>query len=371
MTKQRTTSIELMRLIAAIGIMIVHFGSIYLGANHIWAPFAYVFVELFFILGGFFMMRHLETASEPMSTGAFLLHKVKGFYSVFIIAFSAQFVLFVITNQVQGLDGYLHSLLHFKWEALLLHCSGAIKDPAFNADYLLGTSWYLSAMMLAFVFVYPLAKGYRKLFKGFIAPVLVILLYAIIIQYYGTLDVGSEYLGIVTLAIMRGVAGVCLGALCWECLQALRDWEPSESVLRALSTMEVLLWLAAILLLTQLDFTTDEDALFYVLVFSGIVVLGFWDKTALAHLLNHHMVRALTMAGRLSLYLYLFHWTVMTAMNLWLPGLPTPWAWALFFAITLGLSLLCMAFDARRKTSKPVLALVAGFLGIALVLTLA
>ncbi|MDD2413619.1 MAG: acyltransferase family protein [Eubacteriaceae bacterium] len=366
MIKQRTTSIELMRFIAAIGVMTIHFGSIYLGGDRLYAPFAYVFVEFFLILAGFFMMRHIDTREEPLPVFDYIGHKIKGFYAIFIVAFAAQFILFVMTNGVTGVGGYLHALFHFKWEALLLQCSGSIKDPAFNIDYLMGQDWYLSAMVLALVFIYPLARNYRKFYTSFLAPVTAILFYALIVQHYGTLDVGSEYLGVISMSIIRGMAGVSLGSLCYLGFEKMKQWQPEAGVLRGLSCLEIFCWIAALFLLSPFPYTTDEDVLIYVLLFSVVMILGFWNRTLLAGWLNSHGRRLLTWMGKLSLYLYLFHWTVMTAMNIWMPGLDAVLALPLYYGITLGVSVLGMLVDSRRKNAFPVILVVLVCLVVAL-----
>lgn len=350
----RTSSVELLRFFAAIGIMFFHFGEVYLH-NVLLAPFAYVFVELFLILTGFLMMKHLESrgdeARDPVS---FIQHKAAGFYGAFIFMFALQFILFVLNNNIKGPLDYFGSLFHFKWEALLLHCSGSLKDPSFGRDYLLGQSWYFSAMMLGIVFVYPIARYYRRFFTSFFAPVIAILFYAILVQKYGKLDVGSEYLGIVSTAIIRGIAGLCFGSLCYSAYTRVKDRELSHGAVVGLSVIEVLLWLSVLFLLGPSRFGKDVDIPIYLIIFSAVLVFAFSDRFAFSHFLNHHGGALLDWLGSLSLYMFVSHWTVMSALMRWWPGRAAEISMPLFCALTLVFSAVLMWVDTKRKSIWPV-----------------
>ena len=390
MKSTRTTSVELLRFIAAIGVMIFHFGAIYLNSdaynptvyvfktlfdvpfeqNRVYSPYAYVFVEFFFMLGGFFMIKYLDEHSDPLRPADYILRKIGSFYPIFIVAFCAQFIFFIIINHISGIPAFFDALFHFKWEALLLQCTGFLKDPAFNLDYLLGQDWYLSALVLALVVVYPIALYYRKFYSRIFAPWMVILLYAGLLQNYGTLNVGSEYMGFISTAIIRGVAGLCAGSLAYTVFCRLREREFKPATLRVLSVIDVLLWLTIPVLLGPALFSSDEDILFYILILGAIIVLAFLDRTPFSHFLNTHCVGLFSYLGGISLYLYLFHWTVMTAMNFFVPQLSPYLATPLFFGGTFALAALMKWFNQKRKSVLPVVAIAVCFLGIALVAAL-
>ncbi|SDY06204.1 acyltransferase family protein [Eubacterium barkeri] len=385
--QRRTTSIELLRFVAAIGVMMVHFGGIYLSkgnyepvtflfqtfadvpleAKRSYAPFAFVFVEFFFMLGGFFMVKYLDGRKDPLNPGGFILKKVKSFYPIFIVAFSAQMIFYVVLNDFKGVSGFFDALFHFKWEALLLHCTGFLKDPAFNLDYLLGQDWYLSALILGLIVIYPIALYYRNFFEKIFVPWSTIILYALLIQQYGTLDVGSEYLGIVSTAIIRGVAGISAGCLAYVVYRSMKEKALTPTQLKVLAGVEVILWLAIPVLFTSNIIATDADALFYVPIFMVIIVLAFLDKTPLSGFFNSHCTGLLGYLGSLSLYLYLFHWTVMTAMNYFMPQLSPLLATGIYMGTTIGLSAIMFEVNKRRKTALPIIIIVVVFLSTALV----
>ncbi|MDO4544722.1 MAG: acyltransferase [Bacillota bacterium] len=359
--RARITSVELMRFIAAIAVMIFHFFTVYINSDGL-VVFAYVFVDFFFVLSGFFMMKHLTEKKEPLNPAAFLLHKVRSFYPIFITAFALQFLLFVEMNRLFSFREALGALRHFKWEALLLQTTHFIPDPQFNTDYLLGQAWYLSAMMLALVFAYPLAKYMRKWFLALICPLAILLIYSYAMEALGTMNIGNEYFGVISSAVLRGFAGTCVGSLCYAGYGYLKDHHVKGR--KVASAIEILCYLGVLVLIFLPGGISDADSLFFVLVFGLIIIFSFLDETPVSHFLNTHGTGVLSWLGSISLYLYLLHWSVMTGLNLWGKGLDPALAVALYFAITLALSIILKYINEKRKTALPI-ALIAGLLIIA------
>jgi len=89
---KRVTSIELIRFVAAIVVLLFHFFHNLCYQQRLYA-FCVYFCGIFFLLSGFFMMKHLAERTDPMNPAAYVLHKAVSFYPVFIIAFALQFVL--------------------------------------------------------------------------------------------------------------------------------------------------------------------------------------------------------------------------------------------------------------------------------------
>lgn len=362
----RITSIELFRFIAAIPIMLYHFFTVYIHGDGL-VPFAFVFVEFFFMLSGFFMMKHLSERSETMSPPSYVFHKAASFYPIYIIAFAVQFVLFVLMNHLKSAAEVLGSLFHFKWEALLLQTAGFIQDPQFNSDYLLGQAWYLSAMLIAVMIAYPLAKYGKKLYLMFICPVAIIAIYSYIIQSLGTLNVGNEYFGILTSAILRGFAGTCVGSLCYVGYAFLKEHPLKQKKLAAF--VEALCYLSLIGLFFLKDkFVSEQDGLFYVFVFFLLVIFSFTNRTPITVFLNTHGTKFQVYLGSLSLYLYLLHWSVISALQLWGADLSEAAALTVFLGITFAGSVLLKWFNDKRKSIVPVVVIVCVLLLVSVIL---
>ena len=149
---KRNNTVEIVRIYAACVLIFIHLMEFFGSTAESLSNFLSIYVEFFFILTGFFMMKHIAGGrSENESTVSFLLGKVKAFYLPLCLANAVQLVINCCMSHVTTLGGVLEKLWHFKWELLLLQCAGFIQNPAFNGDYLIGPAWYLSAMMLAWL----------------------------------------------------------------------------------------------------------------------------------------------------------------------------------------------------------------------------
>lgn len=359
---KKATSIELIRFVAAIVVMLYHFFTIYVAGNGL-VPFAYIFVEFFFLLSGFFMMKHIAERTDSMNPAAYVLHKAASFYPIFIIAFALQFVLFVFMNQIGSPSGVAGSLFHFRWEALLLQTAGFIPNPQFNSDYLLGQAWYLSAMLLSLLIAYPLAKHLKKWYLTLVCPLVILFVYSYIMQTLGTMNIGNEYMGVVMSAVLRGLAGTCAGSLCYVGYARLKEHPFRRKKTAAL--VEIVCYAGLVGLFFIPDAANDADSLFFILVFALLIVFGFANQTPISRFLNAHGRKLLTCLGSLSLYLYLLHWPVMSALQLWAPDMEPAAAFALFFGATAVLSALLKWLNDKRKSALPVVIVVCALFAFA------
>ena len=211
---KRNNAIEIVRIYAAFVLVFMHLMEFFGSAGESLSNFLSIYVELFFILTGFFTMKHIDGAhGGNESTISFLLGKIKAFYLPLCLANLVQLVINCLMNHVSTLGGVLEKIWHFKWEFLLLQCAGFIQNPSFNGDYLIGPAWFLSAMMLSLAVIYPLAKHFRKLFVSIIAPLSIVFIYSGFTQAYGTLNVGNGFRFVIMDATLRAFAGISAGVL--------------------------------------------------------------------------------------------------------------------------------------------------------------
>ncbi len=221
--EKRKTSIELMRFLAAVMVVLIHIRQLVYPHNGL-AELAYVAVELFFMMTGFFTMLEISSAKEAgiaMEAYDAVLYVWNKAKKIFGLYFFSLLMMFVIRTAEAGTFHFtdiLKDLFHFKWEFLMIHMAGFNRAPAFNTDYLLGPAWFISSLLLALVPFCFLCRRYGKTFSGVIAPLSAVMIYASIIQNYGTLDVGNQFVLGTMLGNYRAFAGLCAGAsVAWVC----------------------------------------------------------------------------------------------------------------------------------------------------------
>lgn len=120
------------------------------------------------------------------------------------------------------------------------------------------------------------------------------------------------------------------------------------SVWKWLSLLEGFLWFSVLMLLGNGFYTSDADLPIYLVFFFILILLSFLNRTGIAHFLNTHGKRLLSLLGRLSLCLYLSHWTVMTAMNAIAPGMGDAAAIPIYLGATGVVSLLLYRLSGCR-----------------------
>ena len=351
MKTTRISSIEFIRLYVALIVMVIHITEFFFSDTVSLTGTAVCLVEFFFMLSGFFLMSHLDGKQDGEETvWDFIIGKVRRFIVPLTIMNIIQFVLKCIVDGANTAGGVLKKLLHFGWEFLVLQCAGMIQSPQFNQDYLIGPSWYLSAMLLALVFAYPLAKHYRRFFVNIICPFSVLAVYSVFAQKYGTLNVGNDFSGPFMDAFLRGFAGTCAGVLCYGaynyCLK--KGGEPSGFMKAA----EILCWLVLPGAPLLAYFCSEDFGFLLLIPLFAVILSAMLNKTPAARLFNSIPPRTASFLGRISLYIYLSHFTALFIAMMLLPDNQAAAKVACTVAVTAVLSTMLYLVDSARSARK-------------------
>ena len=350
---RRKTSIELYRIYAAIGVLIVHMMEMNIipGDKNIPNKIAYI-VDFFFIISGFLMLRHLDNSKKKESSIEYVLHKAKSIFAPVCITNAVAFLYFCINNNVKSVKSVLDQLWHFRWEFIMMQCAGMIKDPKFNKDYLNGPAWYISALLIATFFTYGLAIHCRKLYTNIIAPFLSLTIYAFISQTYGTLNIGNGFVGPIQESVLRGVAGICVGSMCYEIYNKLNS--DDRPVTLTWKLLDLFGWLSIPLWFATLAFTEDVNSIFMLILLGCALVFGFLDKTPVSHFLNNFFPDIIGWLGEYTLYIYLCHFTVGLAVIKFMADCSNMLKALVTIITSIIYSLIVYYIDKKRKTVMPV-----------------
>lgn len=353
---KRTGSIEFLRIIAAILVVIGHVGKFYFGLPSQFSNFLSIYVEFFFMVAGFFMMMHLDKkGDESENTGVYLLHKLKTFIGAICIVNFGQLFLNCAMSNVTSVGGVFEKLWHFKWEFLLLQCAGFIKNPTFNVDYLCGPSWYLSALIIATAILYPIAKNFRKVYSNIICPVVVLVIYCGFMQKYGNMNIGNDFLFVIMDAVSRGLAAMCLGSICFNIYKWLSTREENKTSKIIVSVLDSAAWLMIPGSVLIGIYGKDDCGLFMLIPFAIIIICGVLNRGVVSRLLNMVPSKITGFLGKSSLYIYVTHWTAVFATMFFMPSVDTPIQVLSVFLITIVYSALLYILDKKRKNCIPIL----------------
>ncbi len=208
----RNSFIDIIKFVFSIMIVVFHFGGSFL-------PGGRVAVEGFFMVSGYFMMisinkRNNNTSSRwgtAIDSLSFLVHKWSSLATYLVPSLLITIVGILVFHRmtIKEVIGKL-PLLFFE---IIPMCS-----VGYKGFYIIGISWYLSAMMFALAILYPICSKYRSKFIIPLGIPIAIFIYGYLCQMIGSLAVNwyTDPPVVLPLALLRGFAGCLSGTIIYE-----------------------------------------------------------------------------------------------------------------------------------------------------------
>ena len=130
-------------------------------------------------------------------------------------------------------EAFAKTAIYAIWEPLMLWMSGL------GTTIINGSSWYISAMILSMLVLYPIMIKYFDLFVRVIAPAVAIFVYGWLSQKYGFLNHYSSWVGFTYSGMLRAIAALSLGCVCWGVAQWLKGFRFKKTGKCLLSVIEI------------------------------------------------------------------------------------------------------------------------------------
>ena len=173
--------IDFLRFFFALVIAVFHLQQrhpIFLWLNH-----GNIGVSFFFILSGWYMAKHaMQITHEGIHIGLETIHYIRSklsiFYTPYFICWICSYVYYNVIEQ-NSLIMWIKNLFYNFDELLLIYMNGMNDSP-----YLI-QCWYLSAMIIAIMMIYPVLLFMREEYIYIIAPLTTLLLYGFICYHEG------------------------------------------------------------------------------------------------------------------------------------------------------------------------------------------
>ena len=207
--QRRNGLIEVLRFLFSIMVVFYHGKYLGDGKGALFPSLGFIAVEFFFIVSGYLMA---QTAAKKqdlpfdhpgVETLLFLWNKWKRFLPYYCIA-AGGCIAFMITHKNIHAQMFLTGL----WDFLFLGSTGA------KGLLVVSAAWYLSAMLLAMLILYPLLRKYRETFTHIIAPLIAFLLFGYLSAKYGRINQYGGDITVIGGQVVRAIAGLSLGIVC-------------------------------------------------------------------------------------------------------------------------------------------------------------
>lgn len=332
MAKGKNHAIEIYRYLFAIFVCILHFKEYY-GNPYPWGG-AYLSVEFFLILAGFFEMHHIyshcrENGAPEDGIKDYVLGRIKRLFPQYFVALLLFYIYRIFASDTitikQALVDYLP-----EWAMIQILGFGKYLNPAM---------WYVSAMMFASIVIYFLAVKNRKRFIWFFAPAGVLLIYSWLYQTnHGFGGVGLKYRTfLICDGFWRALAGMMFGCI----IYAIYDYLKRSGVQNKLNVpVKVLMTVceAGILVLITASFYGSGNTVkdFTLVALMGVLIIStMLGGSYLSQALNH-----IPATGKYTYALYCNHWLFQILIKEHFPGFPFYPALIVFIVVSLGVSVL-------------------------------
>ncbi len=294
--KNRSGYIDIIKFIFALMIVDFHFGTGFLRGGRL-------AVEGFFMITGYLMMRSIakcENDKTPLglSTVRFIAHKYETLFVFLLPSVLLGMSVRAVATKISFVE-FLKRFPLYIFELIPLRSAG------FSGYYVVGISWYLSAMLFACAILYPLCKKFKSNFTLTVCLPLSLVLYGILSHTYGNLAIGTDFFGesILHTGLMRGLAACSLGCLLYEIQTVLKKKKPLVTARITFTVLEVL---GFAFLIYNMHYN-PKSKYDYVLIFVifGLLLIGLCSLSYTSRLLNPKWTKPF---GTASILLVLNHY---------------------------------------------------------------
>lgn len=296
----RNGMVDIWRFVFCLLIMAHH--MYHIGIERIY-PFqsAWIYVEFFFILSGYFTGKHFwggntSTHKAAKSSMVYTIKKFKNVLPYSTIIIFGEYLLGNICFRPGSWKNFIESFENMPYEMMMVSSSGLVEAKVVPI-------WYLSAMFLVFPIFCYLVQRYEQLFQY-------ILSWFIPVIYYGRM-------GIVARAewphdLLRAFSCMCLGGFVYTITEFMKEMKYTKLTKVILTLIGICCFLLTIIL-------TERNSMhvktIFLCLFLGIVIL-FSDQSYT----NKVHGKICGFFGRISLVIYLSHWGIGTLISCFLQG---------------------------------------------------
>ena len=343
-SKKRNGTIDFFRFIFSMTIVLFHSNKFAVDLEHTWFPRGTLGVEFFFIVSGFLLGMSLisnpeeKTGSELCKdTYMYIGRKIKGIFPDYGVAFIVAFIAMSYYWRPKSLLALVSMFAKTIPEFTFLSMAG------FPATAVNGVDWYLSALFLSLLILYPIARRNPKRFVYLISPVVAIFLIGRVFMNFSAINAIRIGVGkanwnyFLHPGMFRAIGEICFGTWLILPYQRIKELRFSKIGKVLYSTLEVGCYIIVLLIMYKMPGNSAGDFPLVLLLGIGIMA-SFAHKGILSDFMDNRLSAAL---GKLSLDVFLCNlfWRNLIYRYLSGKGISYPRLMLLYLALVLGTAL--------------------------------
>lgn len=320
---KRNGNIEILRFIFSVLIVLYHLSKIGLCTigGHTFFRSGYLAVEFFFIVSGIFLGKKLskdrdihekQTLYTSLAESRkYVFSRIKSIYCYFL----ASIIICEIVKILMNSESIIEIGLKLPNELLFLGALGFKADMVFIV-----VVWFLSALFCALYLLYPIVYKKYNVFVKYYAPFIAILCYGILIMNTKSVDATLSFMGIISVSIVRAIAGISLGTVVNEVSVKLSEIKLSKTGTAFVTLLEICAYFVVFGCITIFD-KGLSDCLF-ILTLAPALAITLSKKS----LLNGKFDNKFSMfLGKSSMLIYMNHYLWVTLLKQIAPFATEQW----------------------------------------------
>ena len=313
--RQRNGKVEFLRFMFCIIIMMMHSSTfVPEGTKNFFKSRGGLGVEFFFLVSGYLMAVSISKApilqegTLGKETQKFLGRKIKALMPNFLVAWVIGYIVTVVTYKDFSPMAWIKKIADTLWEPLFLEMAG------FGRVRVNGVDWYISAMLIAMLFLYPLCRKYFSMMTRVIAPLIGILILGYLFYNVKTTVGVTTYMTIAYRGMLRAIGIICIGISCYPLIEWFKKQKLTNAGKLLVTVAEAGIY-GLIIGYMALANSKNYDFVAILLIVTG-VVLSFAHQGFFADKFDN---RFCLLLGKFSLSIYLGHVYWGRLLNKWYP----------------------------------------------------
>lgn len=294
---KRNGTIDVIKFISSIALALGHWGK---------APNSYLVVEFLFIVSGYLMCRSAERDDGPIfhDCRLFILRKWKRVLPEFIITWIIA-IFFIYIRYMDFEKGVRFLTKSATWEL-----SFATMFGVHTFDFVMGVTWYISAMLICMAVVYPMIRYKKEAFLELVAPFMFLALVGFMYHNVGSLYiVYSDGRG-TYFALARALLDILAGCLTYRMVGSLGRYKFSLAGKWVMTAVEWIAWVCVYYTIKLWGMSDYDFVIVVLMVFACSIT--FSDLTYTSLVFNRGLFYWL---GNLSYSIFLCHVYIREIVN--------------------------------------------------------